>query len=85
MVIRWSARSFAEVSEQLRRDNRDLAEHLELAIANIQRLASGHHRQRRAPEKADNITRIDTNRTSNQASAAPVSPESARVRSSCAA
>lgn len=41
---------------KLRRDNRQLREHLELAVANIQRLTVENHRFRRELEAATKIT-----------------------------
>lgn len=46
-------------NDKLRRDNHELAEHLELAIANIQRLTLDNHRLRRALETSGKVTRID--------------------------
>lgn len=48
-------------NEKLRRDNHELAEHLELAVANIQRLTLESHRLRQQLETANKITRIDPN------------------------
>lgn len=42
----------------LRRTNHELTEHLELAIANIQRLTLDNHRLRHALENAGKVTRI---------------------------
>jgi hypothetical protein len=47
----------------LRQDNRTLAEHLELAVANIQRLTLDNHRLRQELEAAHGITRIDDRRS----------------------
>jgi AcrR family transcriptional regulator len=44
---------------KLRRDNRQLREHLDLAIANIQRLTLQNHRQQQALESHAKITQID--------------------------
>lgn len=44
----------------LRGANRELSEHLDLAIANIQRLTLDNHRLRQELEAATNITRIAT-------------------------
>jgi hypothetical protein len=44
----------------LRRDNHDLPEHLELAIANIQRLTIDNQALRQALEAARNVTRLPT-------------------------
>lgn len=43
---------------RLRRDNRDLTENLELAIANIQRLSIDNHALRQAVEAAHHVTRL---------------------------
>jgi hypothetical protein len=43
----------------LRRDNHELTEHLELAVANIQRLCLETHQLRQQLEAATNVTRID--------------------------
>jgi hypothetical protein len=45
-------------NDKLRRNNHELAEHLELAVVNIQRLALDNHRLRQALETASKITRI---------------------------
>jgi transposase-like protein len=44
---------------KLRRDNRQLREHLDLAVANIQRLTLQAHALRQQLENATNVTRID--------------------------
>lgn len=44
---------------KLRRDNHDLTEHLELAVANIQRLTLDNHHLRQQLDTTANITRID--------------------------
>jgi hypothetical protein len=44
----------------LRATNRALSQHLELAVANIQRLTLDNHQLRHQLEAATNITRIDT-------------------------
>jgi transposase-like protein len=43
---------------ELRRANRDLTEHLDLAVANIQRLSLDNHHLRQELEAATNITRL---------------------------
>lgn len=45
---------------KLRRDNHELAEHLELAVANIQRLTVDNHQLRHQLEAATNVTHIGT-------------------------
>lgn len=53
--------SYAQLKQdntRLRRDNQDLAEHLELAIAHIQRLTLEAHQMRQQLEAATKITRI---------------------------
>jgi hypothetical protein len=47
---------------KLRKDNHELAEHLELAIANIQRLSVDNHGLRQALEAARNVTRLPIQR-----------------------
>lgn len=47
-------------NDRLRTSNHELAEHLDLAVANIQRLTLDNHRLHRALETATTITRIDT-------------------------
>jgi hypothetical protein len=42
----------------MHRDNQNLAEHLELAIANIQRLTLENHQLRSALEAAHKVTRL---------------------------
>lgn len=49
-----------EANAKLRRDNHDLTTHLELAIANIQRLSLENHQLRQQLETTANVTRIDT-------------------------
>ncbi len=44
---------------ELTRDNRQLTEHLDLAVANLQRLTLDNHRLRQALEAASKITRIE--------------------------
>lgn len=52
-------------NDKLRQNNHELTEHLELAVANIQRLALDNHRLRQALERTSKITRITPeNRTS---------------------
>jgi hypothetical protein len=54
-----------ELREQvstLRAENRDLRDHLELAIANIQRLTLDNHQLRESLEAATRITRIPQGR-----------------------
>lgn len=46
-------------NDKLRRDNHELAEHLDLAVANIQRLALESHRLRQQLETATKVTHID--------------------------
>jgi len=46
----------------LRRKNRELSEHLELAIASIQRLAIDNHRLRRELENTHAVTRLPASR-----------------------
>jgi transposase-like protein len=58
-----AARRFAELEQrnaELTRDNRQLAEHLDLAVVNLQRLTLDNHRLRQELEAASKITRIDT-------------------------
>lgn len=45
-------------NEKLRRANRELSEHLELAIAHIQRLTVDNHRLLQQLELASNVTRL---------------------------
>lgn len=45
---------------KLRRGNQHLAEHLELAIANLQRLTLDNHKLRQALEATRNVTRLTT-------------------------
>lgn len=45
---------------KLRRNNRQLREHLQLAVANIQRLTLQVHRQQKALEAASQVTHIST-------------------------
>jgi hypothetical protein len=45
---------------ELTRDNRQLTEHLDLALINIQRLTLDNHRLRQALEDATKVTRINT-------------------------
>ncbi|MBU3063167.1 hypothetical protein KO481_16725 [Nocardia sp. NEAU-G5] len=49
-------------NQVLKATNQDLAEHLELAAANIQRLTTENHQLRQAIESASSIARIDTRR-----------------------
>jgi ribosomal protein S12 methylthiotransferase accessory factor YcaO len=49
-------------NDKLRRNNHELREHLELAVANIQRLTLENHRLRRQLEASTKVTRIDRNR-----------------------
>jgi AcrR family transcriptional regulator len=51
--------TLADKNARLRQDNARLREHLELAIANIQRLTLENHRLRRQLEDATAVTRID--------------------------
>ena len=55
-----SLRQLVQDNAKLRGDNRDLAEHLELAIANIQRLTIDNQALREAREAARNVTRLPT-------------------------
>jgi AcrR family transcriptional regulator len=58
-----AARRFAELEQrnaELTRDNRQLTEHLDLAVVNLQRLTLDNHKLRRALEAASKVTRIDT-------------------------
>ena len=48
---------------RLRRDNQDLTENLEMAIANIQRLTIENHRLRQALEEAHKVARLPTRRS----------------------
>ena len=48
---------------RLRRDNQDLTENLEMAIANIQRLTIENHRLRQALQEAHKVARIPTRRS----------------------
>jgi AcrR family transcriptional regulator len=52
--------SMHESNAKLRRDNRTLLEHLELAVANIMRLTLENQQLRRELEVAAKVTRIDT-------------------------
>jgi hypothetical protein len=45
-------------NDKLRRDNHELAEHLDLAVANIQRLTLENHRLRQQLETATQVIRI---------------------------
>lgn len=45
---------------KLRRNNRQLRDHLQLAVANIQRLTLQVHRQQQALEAASQVTHIST-------------------------
>lgn len=45
-------------NDELRRDNHELTEHLELALANIQRLSLENHQLRKQLEAASNVARI---------------------------
>ena len=57
-----AARRFAELEQrnaELTRDNRQLTEHLDLAVANLQRLTLDNHQMRQALESAGKVTRID--------------------------
>jgi transposase-like protein len=58
-----AARRFAELEQrnaELTRDNRQLTEHLDLAVANLQRLTLDNHQMRQTLESAGKVTRIDT-------------------------
>lgn len=58
-----AAKRYADLEQrnaELTRDNRQLAEHLDLAVANIQRLTLDNHGLRQALEAANKVTRIDT-------------------------
>lgn len=58
-----AARRLAELEHrnaELTRDNRQLTEHLDLAVANLQRLTLDNHKLRQALEAASKVTRIDT-------------------------
>ena len=62
-----AARRLAELEQrnaELTRDNRQLTEHLDLAVANLQRLTLDNHKLRQALEAAGKVTRIDKPRTS---------------------
>ena len=50
--------TLAHAHARLRQDHHDLSEHLELAIANIQRLSLDNHALREALEAARNVTRL---------------------------
>ncbi|MEU8003672.1 hypothetical protein AB0B66_21150 [Catellatospora sp. NPDC049111] len=66
-VLDGEPSSYAKLTrevDKLRRDNRELAEHLELAIANIQRLTMENHGLRQALEAARNVTRLPPQRRS---------------------
>lgn len=61
-----AARRLAELEQrnaELIRDNRQLTEHLDLAVANLQRLTLDNHNLRQALEAASKVTRIDKPRT----------------------
>ena len=47
-------------SAELGRENRQLAEHLDLAVANIQRLTLDNHQLRQALESANKVTKLTT-------------------------
>jgi transposase-like protein len=58
-----AAKRYAELEQrtaELTRDNRQLSQHLDLAIANIQRLTLDNHGLRQALEATNKITRIHT-------------------------
>jgi hypothetical protein len=58
-----AAQRLAELEQrnaELIRDNRQLTEHLDLAVVNLHRLTLDNHKLRQALEEASKVTRIDT-------------------------
>jgi hypothetical protein len=57
-----AARRLADLEQrnaELARDNRQLTEHLDLAVVNLQRLTLDNHKLRQALEATSKVTRID--------------------------